>query len=67
MGMPTIITEALIGVVKFNPSKNIIWLRPTPKKEIKPNLIKSFLATFSPKPKTLTSQKTADAPATLKK
>jgi hypothetical protein len=46
-GITVMMNEALIGVDKFNPSKNSNWLTATPKKAHKANLNKSLFSTFS--------------------
>lgn len=67
MGTQTIIMLALIGVVRFKPSKKKIWLMATPKTEAKAKMSKSLVFGFSLGVNIETSQKTKVAPTTRNK
>ncbi|MCY1228573.1 hypothetical protein D9M72_408970 [compost metagenome] len=66
IGVVTMITEAIIGEVRLNPSKNVSILRATPKKAEAIILGKSFNAIFSALIKSATSQNKRAEPPTLK-
>ena len=65
IGVPTIIMDALIGVVKFNPSKNMTWLRAMPKNAQMAILIISTLSIRCLGYIDATSQKIIVAPTIL--
>ena len=66
MGVVTIITEAIIGEVRLNPSKKVSILKATPKKAEAIILGKSFKAIFSVFKKSATSQNSNAEPPTRK-